>query len=181
MPLSNVFACTDSTIVLHPLTESPRRFKNYVGNRISSIIDRIPPNRWNHVVGTEIPADCASRVMFLLKLFEHELWWKGPFWLTLTPAHWPDQQRDSAIELVSEKEREICIGTTTEFNYPTVPIDRYSSFVCLQCVTAWSLQFIKNCCSARGTRLKSATAAEYPPPPRGDWATKVLKYWGRHN
>ena len=163
VPLSNVFAWTDSTIVLHWLTGNSRRFKTYVGNRVSSIIDLIPSDRWNHVVGTENPADCASRGMFPLELLEHELWWKGPSWLTLTPAHWPDQRSDSSIELPSEEEREICLVTTTQSNSPIVPLDRYSTFVRLQRVTAWSLRFIKNCRSARGTRPESATAAGYPP------------------
>ncbi len=37
---------------------SPRRFKTYVGNRISQIVDLISPERWSHV---ENPADSASR------------------------------------------------------------------------------------------------------------------------
>ncbi len=35
LPLSSVFTWTDSTIVLNWLVGSPRRFKTYVGNRIS--------------------------------------------------------------------------------------------------------------------------------------------------
>ena len=40
VPVTSVFAWTDSTIVLSWLTGNPRRFKTYVGNRISYIIDR---------------------------------------------------------------------------------------------------------------------------------------------
>ena len=68
LPLSEVFAWTDSTIVLAWLTGNPRRFKTYVGNRVSVIVDQIPPDRWNHVPGTENPADCASRGLFPLEL-----------------------------------------------------------------------------------------------------------------
>ena len=60
LPMSHVFAWTDSKIVLNRLSGNPRRFKTYVGNRVSSIVDQIPPDRWNHVVGIENPADCAS-------------------------------------------------------------------------------------------------------------------------
>ena len=57
VPLSNVYAWTDSTIVLNWLDGSPKRFKTYVGNRISSIMELIPPDKWRHVRGLENPAD----------------------------------------------------------------------------------------------------------------------------
>ena len=43
--LSSVYTWTDSTIVLDWLAGNPRRFKTYVGNRVSEIIDRVPPDR----------------------------------------------------------------------------------------------------------------------------------------
>jgi len=75
LPMSNAFAWTDSTIVLSWLSGNPRRFKTYVGNRISSIVDQIPPDQWNHVPGSENPADCASKGFFPLDLLKHDLWW----------------------------------------------------------------------------------------------------------
>ena len=53
IPIEQVYAWTDSTIVISWLDGNPRRFKTYVGNRVSFIVDRIPPNRWNHVRGEE--------------------------------------------------------------------------------------------------------------------------------
>ena len=84
VPMSNVYAWTDSTIVLNWLVGNPRRFKTYVGNRISAIIDLIPPDRWNHVPGIENPADCASRGLIPSELLVHDLWWHGPPWLQQT-------------------------------------------------------------------------------------------------
>ena len=60
LPMVDVFAWTDSTIILSWLTGNPRRFKTYIGNRVSLIVDQIPPDWWNHVIGAENPADCAS-------------------------------------------------------------------------------------------------------------------------
>ena len=68
LPISNIHAWTDSTIVLSWLDGNPRRFKTYVGNQVSYIMDLIPPDRWNHVNGLDNPADCASRGCFLLSL-----------------------------------------------------------------------------------------------------------------
>ena len=41
IPIEQVVAWTDSTIVIHWLDGSPRRFKTYVGNRISFIHSRL--------------------------------------------------------------------------------------------------------------------------------------------
>ncbi len=59
--MDSIFAWTDSTIVLGWLNGNPRHLKTFVGNRISFIMDQIPPSRWSHVSGTDNPADCASR------------------------------------------------------------------------------------------------------------------------
>ena len=72
LPISSVHAWTDSTIVLNWLNGSPKRAKTFVGNRISSITDQIPPNRWN-VSGSENPADCASRGLYSEELLDYEL------------------------------------------------------------------------------------------------------------
>jgi hypothetical protein len=61
LPLRDIYAWSDSTIVLGWLSGSPRRFKTFVGNRVSSIVEHIPPDRWNQVSGVENPADCISR------------------------------------------------------------------------------------------------------------------------
>lgn len=64
LAISHVFTWTDSTIILSWLIGNPRRFKTYVGNRVSGITELIAPDRWNHVNGADNPADCASRGLF---------------------------------------------------------------------------------------------------------------------
>ena len=71
IPLQDVYAWTDSTIVLSWLDGNPRRFKTYVGNRISCIMELIPTKHWRHVSGLQNPADCASRGLFPSELLEH--------------------------------------------------------------------------------------------------------------
>ena len=89
MPLSEVYTWTNSTIVLNWLTGNPRRFKTYVRNCVSEIVDRVPPDRWSHVVSADNPADCASCGILQSQLIEYELWWTGPAWLLLEPSQWP--------------------------------------------------------------------------------------------
>ncbi len=144
VPLSHVHAWTDSTIVLNWLDGSPKRFKTYVGNRISTIVDLIPPERWNHVSGLDNPADCASRGLSPSELLEHPLWWNGPTWLKQSPADWPKQSSIPPNESF-EEEKEIALHVTASPRSPVISLDRYSRFHQLKRVTAWALRFVKNC------------------------------------
>ena len=144
LPLNSVYAWTDSTIVLNWLVGNPRRFKTYVGNRVSYIVDLISPERWNHVNGSENPADSASRGLFSSELLEHSLWWNGPAWLKLSPADWPKQSLLPPND-IPEEEREVTLHLVSQHCAPVVPLERYSDFNCLKRITAWILRFTKNC------------------------------------
>jgi hypothetical protein len=53
VPVDSVFAWTDSTVVLGWLSGNPRRFKTFVCNRVSFIIDQLLPERWRHAPGSQ--------------------------------------------------------------------------------------------------------------------------------
>ena len=152
VPMDQVFAWTDSTIVLNWIQGNPRRFKVYVGNRVSQIMELIPPDRWKHVVGADNPADCASRGLYPSEILTHHLWWNGPAWLKHDPPEWPTQ---SVIEpnLPSGEADELysfaCAMVVEE--EPLLPCDRFSTFSRLKRVTAWTFRFIANC---RSRKLK---------------------------
>ena len=156
VPISQVFAWTDSTIVLSWLSGNPRRFKTFVGNRVSSIIDSVPPPRWNHVIGAENPADCASRGVSPCELLNHPLWWEGPSWLHLASSHWPKQTPLSETTVSTDEEREVCLLTTaTTLSEPIISTSRYSSFIHLCRVNAWIQRFVANC---RASKIKHANS-----------------------
>ena len=156
VPLSEVYAWTDSTIVLNWLTGNPRRFKTYVGNRVSEIIDRIPPDRWSHVVSADNPADCASRGVFPSQLLVHEIWWTGPSWLRLEPSQWP-KPKTYSVKMPVEEERETCLVNISVPREPVVPLERYSTFTRIQRVVAWIMRFVNNC---RPSRKLAETAGK---------------------
>ena len=89
--IDNVFAWCDSTIVLYWLDGSPRRFKTFVGNRVSNILSLFSSSAWNHVPTSSNPADCASRGLLPQELLNFDLWWSGPTWLQIDPIDWPFQ------------------------------------------------------------------------------------------
>lgn len=61
LPIDQVIFWTDSTIVLGYIKNEARRFKTFVGNRLSEIHDMTLPEQWRHVGTDSNPADIASR------------------------------------------------------------------------------------------------------------------------
>ena len=126
---------------LHWLDGNPRRFRTFVGNRISLILDNLPPVAWHHVPTKENPADCASRGLLPKELLEHELWWQGLPWLHSDPTQWPPQPLSSPLSTPELKEA-VCISTI-----PVPPEwieERYGSYMKLLNVNAWILRFAFN-------------------------------------
>ena len=81
IPTGRIYGWTDSLVVLGWLRGNPRRFKTFVGNRVSEIVDLVPPSCWRYVNTETNPADCASRGLFPAELDRHDIWWHGPNWL----------------------------------------------------------------------------------------------------
>ena len=144
IPLSCIYAWTDSTVVLSWLVGNPRRFKTFVGNRVSHIVDLISPGRWRHVNGAVNPADCASRGLYPTELLNHELWWNGPDWLKSPRTDWPKPFVIAEVGPLDE-EREVCVHVTLLYETPLISLDRFSHFTRYKYVTAWVLRFINNC------------------------------------
>ena len=156
LPMTNIFAWTDSTVVLAWLTGSSRRLKTYVSNRVYAIVDQIPPDRWNHVPGTNNPADRASRGLFPLELLDHELWWKGPAWLKCVASEWPKRE-DLTVDTPPEEEREIALVTASQPEESVIPFLRYLTFTQFQRVAAWILHFVHNCRTDRESATHRGT------------------------
>ena len=149
VPMQDIYAWTDSTIVLSWLIGNPRRFKTFVGNRVSSIMQLIPPERWSHVESADNLADCSSRGLFPSELIRHELWWNSPDWLRSLPTQWPRQYVVPAVEVTTEERGNACLHIVTYGPTPLIPLDQSSSSLHLKRVTAWVLRFISNCRNRR--------------------------------
>ena len=143
VPMCDTYAWTDSTIAIDWLNGNPRRLKTFVGNRVSHIINLIPPDRWNHVSGGDNPADCASRGLFPLALINHDMWWDGPPWLSKDPSEWPKSHVTTPIN--TEELRGVSLATNVRSPEPIIPLNRYSDFNHLKKTTSWVLRFVNNC------------------------------------
>lgn len=84
-----IFASTDSTVVLSWIKGSPHQWKTFVANRISKIQSLISNDCWFHIVGKDNPADCLSRGLSPAELANHSTWFDGPPWLLENSVEWP--------------------------------------------------------------------------------------------
>ena len=164
IPPGDVFAWTDSMVVLGWLQGSPRRFKPFVGNRVSTIMELVPPDRWRHVSGLDNPADCASRGS---ELATYSLWWDGPAWLHEPESVWPSIPD---LKDVSDPLEERKVHTETArviVQHLLTILERISNFNKLKRVTAWILRFVNNCrrcpetCQPFLNTLELSTAENY--------------------
>lgn len=78
----NLYAWTDSTIVLAWLKGGASRWNTSVSNRVSEILNILDYEQWGHVTTDTNPTDCASRGLQASDLTNHALWWNGPAWLS---------------------------------------------------------------------------------------------------
>jgi hypothetical protein len=170
VPLSDVFAWTDSTIVLNWLVGSRGRFRTYLGKRVSCIVHLVPPGRWGHVDGLQNPADCAPRGLLPSTLVSHDLWWTGPDWLCRDASDWP-KQLQLVPNTVDEEGEEIYNFVVVSATDPVLLTERFSSMLRLKRVTAWVIRFAGNC-QARKKNLDRVTS-----PLTADELGRAEKYW----
>lgn len=136
---------TDSSVVLAWLRKHLSSWKTFVSNRMADINSRIPEaSRRPHVPTSENPADRASRGLLAEELIAHELWWKGPKWLSQSVEHWP-----SAKQQIVHQSFETNLEMRQVASHVIVAPElwdlasRYSPWNKLLRVTAYILRFIK--------------------------------------
>ena len=141
IPLQDVYCWTDSTIVLAWLDGQPRRYKTYVGNRVSATLHLMTSDKWHHVPTDSNPADCASRGLLPRNSLEHSLWWNGPRWLCKSPIQW------LSMLLVNPPEDHMEVKTISYVATAgtTWLTNRYSSYHKLRTTVAWLVRFCHNC------------------------------------
>ena len=84
--IRSVTCWTDSTVLLQQLKDKGR-YKVFVANRVSKILER-EFIAWNYIPTKQNPVDIGSRESHVRKL--PELWWIGPTWLKEF-SKWPVQ------------------------------------------------------------------------------------------
>ncbi|XP_027850721.2 uncharacterized protein LOC114130034 [Aphis gossypii] len=125
--IKNVYAWTDSSVVLSWLNMPHVAYKVFVSNRIHQIHQLVPSGRWFHVSSDMNPANCASRELHPEILAIFSLYWEGPEFLHQSGEGWSSDVHLMPEEQLSEVMDPLChivevTGEQSKF------YNRFSSF-----------------------------------------------------
>ncbi|KAL7880839.1 hypothetical protein SRHO_G00030930 [Serrasalmus rhombeus] len=135
---------TDSTTVLKYLRSEGTRFKTFVANRISTILQHSQISQWRYVSSTINPADHVSRGQTVEAFLKNESWLSGPSFLRCTQEQWPKNpdpgmldvddleiRRSAQVHVIQSQETE---------NGMNRLMTNYSSWTKLKRAVAWFLR-----------------------------------------
>ncbi|XP_055623288.1 uncharacterized protein LOC129766713 [Toxorhynchites rutilus septentrionalis] len=134
---------SDSTVTLHWIQAPPNTWQTFVGNRTSEIQQLTHGHSWNHVKGTENPADHVSRGMLPQEFVSNTIWRHGPSWLAKSDEYWPKHITGTPPEdLLERRKTVLVIHQPQEHSFLFY---RYSSFWRLVRIIALVLRFLNRC------------------------------------
>lgn len=142
--LKNVFAFTDSTVVLCWLSRPANLSKTFVSNRVQKIVEILPFSQWNYVNTHHNPSDLATRGMDTIEFIKNKSWIDGPAFLrennfkSFFPI--PNFQVHDVLE-----KRKCTLSTFNVVNYSLLFINNFSSYTKMINVMAYVLRFVTNC------------------------------------
>ncbi|XP_055645638.1 uncharacterized protein LOC129782531 [Toxorhynchites rutilus septentrionalis] len=112
---------SDSTVTLHWIQAPPNTWQTFVGNRTSEIQQLTHGHSWNHVKGTENPADHVSRGMLPQEFVANTIWRHIPSWLAKLDEYWPKHITGTGRSTRTAKNG-TCDTSTTGAFFPILPV-----------------------------------------------------------
>ena len=95
---------TDSKVVLGYITNTVKRFKTFVANRVQQIKEKTDVQQWRYVPTKENPADDVSRGLNATRENSSSRWFQGPRFLWQEDKIW---EKQTVNEELSEDDPEI--------------------------------------------------------------------------
>ena len=145
--INSVHAWTDSKIVMCWISTPPYKLKTFVANRVAQIQEYLHPTFWSHVQSMQNPADCASRGLQPRQLIHHDIWWRGPSWLSADITKWPKKPEDIPVfdQLPEIKNTHLNVFISVKETQSMSDIlHKYSSWSKLQRIISYLLRFWNN-------------------------------------
>jgi hypothetical protein len=169
--LHSITHWTDAMTVLKYINNESRRWKVFVGNRVSEIREKSDPSQWRYVSTTMNPADAATRGLSARDLTINSVWFQGPEFLWLPEDKWPDQP---AVGVPAEDDPNVrkCthVNAAVVEDVVEIPLSlnltalvdpaRFSSWFKLRKHSAWVLRAVKNFMS--GCRRFNVSVVKHP-------------------
>ena len=104
MAFKNIVHILDSMCTLATLHKDTMALKEYMGNRMSEILETTEPNQWYHVGSKENISDLGTRSNATIEeISERSQWQKGPLWMRLEMDKWPTSQDFNGTPIPEEE------------------------------------------------------------------------------
>ena len=145
--LKEVHFWSDSMDILCWIRNEVAHFQPFVAHRVAEIREFTTPSQWQHVSGSNNPADAPTRGLSLEELRGHSLWWHGPAYLLEDEENWPKRKEFSKEEFDKSEFRKLERRKTFAVTSPTasgfrLQPENYSSWTRFLRVSAWVWRFI---------------------------------------
>lgn len=134
---------TDSTVVLKYLNSESSRFKTFVANRVSAILQHSLASQWRYISTSQNPADHVSRGQSVEAFLKCESWLSGPEFLRCDEDQWPKNPDPGMIQ-VDDPEVKRVQSHAIQVQEVKEPLDQlmlyYSSWTKLKRAVTWYLK-----------------------------------------
>ncbi|XP_030646367.1 uncharacterized protein LOC115826628 [Chanos chanos] len=129
---------------LHNLSSDSTRFKTFVANRISAILEHSQTSQWRYVHSTLNPADHVSRGQTVEAFLKYESWLSGPGFLLCAQDQWPKNPDPGMLDIDDPEVKRVTQVHFIQAQEPKNATDKlmthYSSWTKLKRAVAWFLK-----------------------------------------
>lgn len=157
---NDIFAWSDSHIVLHWINGSPSRWKTFVSHRVSFIQQNLPASCWGYVDSANNPADIASRGILPSDFMQNSLWFTGPLFLLQPKKYWPKFNPAVSNIIPNEEAKTVLLALPIEGNCLSMLLNKFSKFVTLRNTIAYLLRFAHNAKNPHEKRVGVLSSTE---------------------
>lgn len=107
----------------------PSRWKTFIANRTSQILENTRPEQWSYIKSEINPADVASKGILPESMVSCSLWWNGPNLEQLGHSQYiPLSHEQNKVIDIERNKSSLCMLSETQEN---IFINKYSSFFTL--------------------------------------------------
>ncbi|XP_075150547.1 uncharacterized protein LOC142224652 [Haematobia irritans] len=141
------FLWTDSRTVLSWIRSDQMKYKQYVENRVSEILEYSYESQWRWCPTSKNPADKATRAHFPFKYDPEDEWKNGPEFLIQSEFDWPNECNILGISYRCKEELKQKHMTCAAIESPSILekiVNGNSKYIKVLRIVAWILRFINN-------------------------------------